>query len=387
MKKNKFFTYLFLICISLFSCNNDENFEGINKTEIDTNFVDKREAIAQAIMFEIPTDNNLNSTRSTTHLEIDNITPLGNEDKPSYYIVNYKNNSGFTIIAGDKRANSILAFSTKGNFNLDENMPEGLIEWLDNTDTYINQIRITNRSLGQVEDQQIPQEIYPCQSEITQVGPLLKTEWGQWDGYNNNVPKNGCDKPWYNPEGKAPVGCVVVATAQVMRYHEFPRRFNWSAMPNTSGSAQTAAMMRDLGISLDVKYNCDGSGAYVSDIPKTLKDLGYTSAKHKSYSTSDYNLVVSQINAKLPVILGGAKDSGWGIIGVYPKGHAWICDGYYKSQICSDNGTSSTSLFFHMNWGWDNGVNNGWFGYGNWDPHNNNTGYNNRPEIVYDIKL
>ena len=387
MKKNKVLIFLTLACSFCFSCSKDENFDEISKTGIDSNFVEQREAIALASMLEFPIDNTKTSTRSiNTYLEVDNITPIGNGEKPSYYIVNYKNNSGFSIIAGDKRANAVLAFSTEGNFNLDlENMPTGLIEWLDNADTYIGEVR-TGRKINQIEDQQIPQEIDPCNDEVIQVGPLLKTEWGQYNGYNNRVPKTGCDKAWYNPEGKAPAGCVAVATAQVMGYHKYPKSFNWSLMPERYGSDETAILMRDLGIYLKIDYNCDGSSGYVSDIPKTLKLLGYNSAKQKNYGTSDYNLVANQIDRKLPVILGGAKDSVWGTIGIYPNGHAWVCDGYSRHKSCNPNGGFSSALFFHMNWGWDNGLYNGWFDHGDWAPERNNNGYNNRTEIVYDIK-
>ena len=389
MKKTKLLLLGLLVSAYFSSCSKDENFDVINlQVNSDTNFVDNREVIAIATMFQFPIDNTKISTRSiSTYLEVDNITPIGNEEKPSYYIVNYKNNSGFSIIAGDKRANAVLAFSTEGNFNLDlKNMPTGLIEWLDNTDAYISEIRITNQRINQIEDQQIPQEIDPCNDEVIRVGPLLKTEWGQYNGYNNRVPKTGCDKAWYNPEGKAPAGCVAVATAQIMGYHKYPKSFNWSIMPDTYGNDETAILMRDLGVYLKIDYKCDGSSAYVSDIPKTLKLLGYNSAKHKSYGTSDYNLVVNQIDTKLPVVLGGATNSVWGTIGIYPNGHAWVCDGYSRHKSCNPNGGFSSALFFHMNWGWDNGLYNGWFDHGNWAPERNNNGYNNRTEIVYDIK-
>lgn len=219
---------------------------------------------------------------------------------------------------------------------------------------------------------------------MIEVGPLIKTEWGQGVGYNDRLFNGKCSE--YS-NGKYPTGCVATALAQVMKYHKYSnKRHDWDGMLEKTGSDATARLMRDLGNALNMKYSCDGSSAYVKDIPNVLKDWGYKSAKHKSYDILDYNLIVNQLNLKLPVILGGAKNSAWGIIGIYPNGHSWVCDGYRKGDICVGN-TKYGILSLHMNWGWGSSYYNnynGWFAFNNWNP--NNTGYNNRPEIVYDIK-
>lgn len=347
--------------------------------------------------------NESTQTRSTSYLEVDYTTPLGDGENPSYYIINYKDNAGFVIIAADKRAIPVLAFSTESNFDLTQKeLPGGLVEWMTNTNEYIKDIRsnshekiglrnnfadepclMTRATIITPEDDCVtPPEC--SASPMKEVGPLLKTAWGQWDGFNNRIPQDGCDKVWYNPQGKAPTGCVATALAQVMKYHQYSnRRHDWEGMLEKTGSDATARLMRDLGSALSMKYGCDGSSAYVNDIPEVLKSWGYSSAKHKKYDILDYNLVINQLKAKLPVILGGAKDSFWVIVGIYPNGHAWVCDGYRKGEICAGN-TKYGILSLHMNWGWDYGQYNGWYDFNHWNP--NNTSYNNRPEIVYDIK-
>lgn len=404
-KQKQFIVFmLFCVCISFFSCNNDENMDDISKTDIDTNFVEKREAIALATMLQYDIYNELTKTRSTTYLEVDNTTPLGDGEKPSYYIINYKDNSGFVIIAGDKRAIPVLAFSTEGNFDLSQNeLPGGLVEWMANTNEYIKDIRdhssekvglrnnfadepclMTRATIIPSEDCATP--VQCSVKPMKEVGPLLKTTWGQGVGYNDRVPSGNCH---IYSNGKYPTGCVATALAQVMKYHKYSNnRQDWDGMLDNTGSDATAKLMRDLATDLHMKYGCDGSSAYVSDIPAVLKDWGYSSGKHKSYDILDYNLIINQLNLKLPVILGGGKNSGWGIIGIYPDGHAWVCDGYRKGDICVGNTTYST-LSLHMNWGWGTSSSyynsyNGWFAFDNWNP--NNTSYNNRKEIVYDIK-
>lgn len=78
-----------------------------------------------------------------------------------------KNNSGFSIISGDSRTNAILEFSTEGNFNFDKKeMPEGLVDWLNNTDSQINEIR-TNRRVNQFEDDKTSEPIEFCEDKLT----------------------------------------------------------------------------------------------------------------------------------------------------------------------------------------------------------------------------
>lgn len=53
--------------------------------------------------------------------EILNITPFGDSAKPSFYVVNYKDNRGYIIVSGDNRIEPILAFSHEGNISNDLN--------------------------------------------------------------------------------------------------------------------------------------------------------------------------------------------------------------------------------------------------------------------------
>jgi hypothetical protein len=50
-----------------------------------------------------------------------------------------------------------------------------------------------------------------------QIGPLLQVEWGQGYPYNKFCPDSGCT----NYYGHVPAGCVAVATAQIMSYHQY----------------------------------------------------------------------------------------------------------------------------------------------------------------------
>lgn len=88
--------------------------------------------------------------------------------------------------------------------------------------------------------------------------------------------------------------------------------------------------------------------------------------------TSNYNAVRNELRAQKPVILrGGRKRSGitwpWNY---YTDGHAWICDGFTSySEYCwsPDCGYGYSTLYFHMNWGW-NGSFNGNYAFNNFNP-------------------
>ena len=53
-------------------------------------------------------------------------------------------------------------------------------------------------------------ECQDCQNQLTTVGPLLSTVWGQGVGYNDLVPNLGCVTP---SNGRVFTGCVATAMA------------------------------------------------------------------------------------------------------------------------------------------------------------------------------
>lgn len=309
------------------------------------------------------------------------------------YIINYQD-KGFIIISADKRINPILAYSDISSFPTDmDKYPSGLVGWLADSKEIVKDVREngelpsdfpeweqgsiqstihkisgTNGNLqvdGKKEDPIDPGE---CDNSSTRVGPLLSTVWGQWGGYNNQVPHLNCD----SSNGRAPVGCVATAMAQIMKYHEYPSNYNWSNMPDSYGTSSTASLMADIGTSVGMNYSCDGSGAGFDDSEASFtNDFGYQSA-----SLSDYNrnTVTSNISNNRPVILGGGTNDGWWIFGKFDDGHAWVCDGFSQSWYC---GTSR--LYLHMNWGWGDSQSgrslNGWYAYNNWNPGDSSYNY------------
>ncbi|MBN2732561.1 MAG: C10 family peptidase, partial [Balneolaceae bacterium] len=238
-----------------------------------------------------------------------------------------------------------------------------------------------NSLLGLKKDIQSDAPIGGCEEWHYSNGPLLETTWGQADGYNNSTPFLNCDYP-YN--GRAYTGCVATAIAQIIRYHEYPNNYNWTAMPNDNGSNEVSELMFDIGEAVDMDYGCDASSADNDVYEPTLEnDFNYATSTDKiDYDgTSNYDVVIDELENERPVIFRGNK-KGY-IIGIFPypeSGHAWVADGYQHDFYC-DTGVSYLS--FYMNWGWD-GNYNGWYGFNDFTPGNASFDYNS--EVIVGIQ-
>jgi hypothetical protein len=61
----------------------------------------------------------------------------------------------------------------------------------------------------------------------------------------------------------------------------------------------------------------------------------------------------------------------------------WVSDGFNRYKICiyDDYGNcigAISYLYLHMNWGWENGIANGWFAYNNFNPSSYTFNYETR---------
>lgn len=327
MKKITFKNSLFLLSLLLIfnSCEKELQEVLIDSESQQEHFVSSKEAesIAKKAQFTNP---EIKESIS----QVESITAVPDEnDEIVYYIINYQD-KGFIIISADKRINPVLAYSDISSFPTDiDKYPSGLVGWLANSKEIVKDVRkngelpsdfsqweqssiqstinkISGTAVNFQGDSKKEDPIDPGHRDnsSTRVGPLLSTVWGQWGGYNNQVPHLNCD----SSNGRAPVGCVATAMAQIMKYHEYPLNYNWSNMPNNFGTSSTASLMADIGTSVGMDYSCGGSGAGFDDSAASFtSDFGYQSA-----SLSDYNrnTVTNNISNNRPVILGGGTNVG-----------------------------------------------------------------------------
>ncbi|MBO0321674.1 C10 family peptidase [Muricauda sp. CAU 1633] len=385
--------------IFLVSCNNDleEPIGEVNQNQDSNYFVSEDEAKSFAsIITYTSKDSKYGKTASNSKIVSTSLTVPDFTGKAAYYIINYTE-GGFILISADKRTQPILGYSENNTFVLDsEKLPQGLIGWLEETSIDIGNLRrsftastgIPTRTLYNPCPMQQLVNPYPnlnskcfnqggneCNDSHTYYGPLINSEWNQWDGFNNLLPGMGCN----SNGGRPPSGCVATAIGQVMRYYQFPNSYNWGNMPiSNQGSNEASELLRDIGSGLNMNYNCNGSSAQTSDGVSLLKNMfGYSSA---SFGVSDHATIKNEIIAGRPVVLAGYNDKDCFLWWCgYDSGHAWVCEGY-KSHFYCDISTQFT--YYYMNWGWG-GTYNGYYGYNSWNPGNYNFKYNKR--MIFDI--
>lgn len=403
-------------------------------SETENPFVSEAQALFVAKKFQ-----NLPQTRNQEDERADVQTIFDENNTPLMYIINYPDQK-FIIIGATRNYYPILAYSDKNNLSI--NQESGLLEWLKETKYAIKesesydedltsrmrflwnfyekpQVKEVAQTRGSAEENRVMRarmselmQLYPgyycrplsqcsssdfplygtdiyeklCRlasqfntpleyticaikdnSHFDGVDPLTQTEWHQ--GYPFNAPYNN-----------NPIGCVTVAIAQIMKFHQFPNQYNWNSMPpsNYQATSETHRLISDILSATGIDPNQD-SEATIDDAQNAFNSFQYSVSK-KNHNNGD---VENELRLKRhPVYMRGSdKNSG--------KGHAWVCDGVrtYKSEVsyfieCREGGpgnyyyrsidgpspespatieyTGGTD--FHMNWGWGGtGSGNGWF--------------------------
>lgn len=371
----------FFLLLIIFSCSKDNESENL-KINKQKNFIESALAkeIASEILFK--TENNSPISKSTsTSLRKKNIEGINevknDQGNTVFYIINYKE-KGYILLSADNREQPILAFSEDSQFVLDEDAKAfGLKSWIDNAKKEITRIQHSTseqtqeRKLQwkQVKNMLANNNIFSkipadqCYEHTTTVtkGPFLQSTWSQRDGFNSALKYIFCNGTNFQIDA----GCVPIAMAQVMKYYQYPTNYNWSAMPFKDATLTTANFISDIHNAIDSEYpgspvsDCYGTGvSYRRDMATVLKNkFKYTSATTDFYN---YLTVKANLEAGKPVLLSGFGNYG---------GHMWVCDGYSSSNFYNSDCTGSSTLYFHMNWGWLDGKNNGYYAFNNFNPY------------------
>lgn len=289
---------------------------------------------------------------------------LNNEvtDMPTtFYYVFDIDNLGFVIVSGDDDLIPIIGYSTEGTFPK-EQMPIHIAKWFQqykNEIKYIleNEIEAT-QDIKQKWSELSSSNYSNTESLLLGVDPLLTTKWNQSPYYNAYCP------------GGSVTGCVATAMAQLMKYWNHPQQgtgyhsyiednygtlsanfgsttYNWGNMPNVLNSSNdaVATLMYHCGISVEMDYSPQASGAQTLDVADALKNFfGYAQSLEgiyrANYNTSGWHQALkSELNSGRPIQYAGTGTGG---------GHSFVCDGY------DDND------YFHFNWGWG-GNSDGYF--------------------------
>ena len=284
---------------------------------------------------------------------------------------------GFVIVSADDRAKPILGYSTESNFTAQ--IPDGLMTLFDNYKAGFSQMYANNdeRTEQAVADWKNLAETGKLSSHKTDrsVGPLLTSIWNQTDLYNNMAPED----PSSVYSGHCKSGCVANTMSQLMRYWEWPRtgegshsyyassyygNYGWQQadfgeaiyrfelMPDFLDFAScqaevdaTALLEYHAGVSVDMGYGPNASGAYSQDVPDALEYYFRYSPSMNLRDKDGYslgaweNMIYENLDAGMPLYYSSSGPDG---------GHAYVLDGYDEFEM------------FHMNWGWA-GFDNGYY--------------------------
>lgn len=284
-------------------------------------------------------------------------TLTGTDNKASLYVFN-SGTGGFLIVSADDCAYPLLGYSDTCSFNAAA-IPPQLKGWLEFYGSQIQQASAKGISLKS-------SEATPESDGKAAILPLIETKWDQGAPYNDDCPMDGSDR--------SVTGCVATAMAQAMYFHQWPATgqgshsytwndqtlsvdfasvtYDWSAMTPTydssssdSAKAAVATLMYNCGVSVDMNYSSDESGASSMTMVQALYkyfnyDKSMTFPQRSYYGQDEWeNMVYDQLSQGLPVLYCGQSDDG---------GHQFICDGYDGSG------------YFHFNWGWS-GMSDGYY--------------------------
>ena len=306
-----------------------------------------------------------------TNLSLTPIAYANRADFSNFYVFGGEN--CFVIVSADDCVKPILGYSDENSFGTDM-MPENVYSWLKD---YDNQIKaFVDKEIKASSDvrsrwQNLKAGIVPQEKAANSISPLIETKWNQSNPYNALCPKVGSQTTYS--------GCVATAMAQVMKYWEYPTHgmgihsytwnnqtlsadfgtttYDWGNMEDVynyyyySGNNYTfvttnavqnnavATLMYHCGVSVDMDYGTNGSGAVTAHVADALKTyFNYKpTAIFKNRTGYDKDawiaMLLEDLAAGRPVQYSGSDAGGGG-------GHSFVCDGYDAEDL------------FHFNWGW-----------------------------------
>ena len=302
------------------------------------------------------------------------------EPEPYAYVFNFADSAGFAIMSSDSRVPPLLALVPEGTMSEDsvvtdpgmsiflERLPDYIPPRYDPTPDYNGDcIPAVDKVKDRTET--VESRIY--------YGGDCKVKWDQVPPYNDLCPIIGTDH--------ALTGCVATAVGQLMSLYEYPAAYNgyvfdWFYINDAESpdddidKEQVARLMEQLGLShnLDMDYGLIESGADPENIPRTLRNFGYSNGgNHIDYNTET---IVSELKNGYPVlVIGYAIKEETYFCGIkirtnYSDGHCWLAHGLlelkYTIKTFKDNvhvGTRYEYYYYPLcNFGWG-GTSDGYY--------------------------
>lgn len=311
----------------------------------------------------------------------------GDDGQPNLYIYNVEG-GGFVIVSASRNMKPVLAYSVRNSY--DGEIPETAWYFIKNYSKNVDYCDEHNVMMtdADIEWKLLENNELPAVRNTTTVDPMIQTLWNQDYPYNYYAPE--CYNYWTGNHCYA--GCVACAMSQIMKYWDHPvhghgshsyyhstygeqsanfgaTTYNWDIMPVSLGNQANdaakavALLMYHCGVSVNMNFGADGSGAFSKDVETALRQyFGYCAASYQErskYTEEEWiALLKSELDKSQPVYFSGSSDSG--------GGHAIVCDGYDAND------------YFSFNLGWS-GSGNDYYSI------NDVAGYHNNEAVVVNI--
>lgn len=251
------------------------------------------------------------------------------------YLVNFDDELGFAIMAGNRRlGEDVYCITESGSLSLDDCVEAfAFISEHSYSDCNITDeetvlelgpkivpsIILSSMMLDLMNGKN--EDVPKTKVFINSYGPYIHTKWSQESGIWNK----------YTPN-HYPAGCVAIATAQIMQYNRKPanpvfdgKQCNWNDMDYVCNYMYTYCVDDFYGTSeqqdqvghfvyeIGKKHNCyirygeDGSGGWADGAKRTLKNYGYSNVKKiLGFGKTNQKKADAQLKSGLPVYLDGS---------------------------------------------------------------------------------
>ncbi len=444
MKNYKFLILsVFIGCISC-SQEYSDDLSNLKPSKIETNNIFIERNILNLTSQDAYKVGNLFSRNSPTSRSeskfIKDIQPvISSNGTPLMYLVNYENNKGYVIIGASKNFAPVLAYSEEGNLHVNDSLfihneilngYKKRIEEVHNIESdslrrlyaiqwsnYESEPEIESRVYSSDEIEQLKNaarrtytsqgyECHDLSAAMYLIQPASRAEGFVRDICSHTSYEYDCmdvnlllikrynetygpelKTNWYQNEpycADAPnkiAGCATIAVGQIMKYHEWPTKFNWNSIRTTMYSPLTSAerdFLNTIRNSMNPTYGEESTSITVTNTVNMLSSNSYTVRKITTTGTTLKDNLATEIKAKYPVFVHGTKNNS-------NSGHAWVCDGYRcekvqyaaymiesieKDYIFFPGMTDIISQYFHMNIGWGSSYNM-WYYLNNVNPDGN----------------
>ena len=287
------------------------------------------------------------------------VTLVEHQGVAAYYVIEYSE-GGWAVVSAQSSSNPLMAYSHTGAYVTPEPMQYVL-------KNYAN--AIVDRAKLNSEDHvgwRLTQQRKPAADveNTPNIEPLITIDLNQQEPFNKYCPKIDGKKTL--------VGCVAVGMAQAMMVARYPVKavgehsysspagllsinydnepeYDWDAMyasTTTGNYDEIARLVYHCGVSVNMHYGVDGSGAQTPMVADALvrnfcydKELVRYIDKPNSDEAWLSILLDELVLGRAVVYRGQSEESG----------HCWNIDGWKQS-----------TQMVHVNWGWG-GYGNGYF--------------------------